>query len=90
MYGHLIEGGEFSRRLESGRLSISKLVELAYAPDPLEAAERAEDEEKTVRQIREERREGPKNVETVELVVCPHCGAEYPLSHASTRTQERA
>ena len=31
----------------------------------------------------------PKNVETVELVVCPHCGAEYGLSRATTRTEAR-
>lgn len=90
-YGHLVETPEFSRRVESGLVTISQMIQGTRDPEPVKAIDRAVDDGISARQMERERKEEgiPENVEVVDLVVCPHCGVEYPISHANTRTEAR-
>lgn len=92
VYGHLFEDGDerFPTR------GISHYIAALRADDPVAMLERSEDEDLSVRQMEAEMEDGEqreaagsRNVELVEVVVCAHCGAEYPLSEAMTRKVER-
>jgi hypothetical protein len=89
-YGHLVGTESFSRRLESGRLSISHMIEGTQYPEPVAAIDRAEDEGISARQMERERKEEtvPGNVEVVEMARCSHCQKAFELSRASTWTEE--
>lgn len=91
IYGHLLEDGHssFSARVESGVLTMSQLVATTRAKDPVEMLDAVEDDNLSSRAIeaRIKEEEEPKNVETIEVVICPHCGEKYRMSEAETRTE---
>lgn len=80
-----------SERLDDSPLTISNVLEAVHEEDTPKALDEAEDAGLSSRQQKAKRRERsiPGNVETVNLIVCPHCGVEYPINHASTRTEAR-
>lgn len=82
---------EISKRLNDSPLRISNVLEASHEDDVPKALDEAEDEKLTSRQQRARRKEKevPKNVELVEIVTCPRCDEEYPLSEAMTRKVER-
>lgn len=90
IFGHLMTpnaDNAFSGRLESGRLSMTQLVELTYAPDPVSSLDVAEDEGLSSRAIRERSKEERRVMEEreasmgstphrpveVTTEVCPDC-----------------
>ena len=94
-YGALANMAYIAGRIESSRrrekLTFSHHAEVAPLPraEQDEILDEAEKNGLTVSQTRERKRERetPRNVETIELVRCPECGCEYPLSRANTRTE---
>lgn len=90
-YRHMIETPEFSRRVESGLVSMSQLVQGTRYPEPVAAIDRAVDDGISGRQMERERKEEsvPENVETITNVCCVDCGCVFELSRARTWTEER-
>lgn len=51
VWGHLIEDGDLSTRLDTSQLDISHWIAATYAPDPLQRVAEAEDEKLSTRAI---------------------------------------
>lgn len=86
VYGHLLEDGnsQFSKRLESGSLSMTQLLAATKAPDPVAMIEEAEEKNLSSRAIeaRIKEEEEPENVEKVNYTMtCPTCNGsgEVPV-----------